>query len=131
MTGMGSILAPLHPTDGLTPVVWYAPVSIVLWAYLGTAAVMFLALFRPRTQRGLVANGIFAMAVGLVIGAVRSIWLLAFTGRPASLFSSEFQAVVTVAPLAAFACGVSCWLLWRIRAGRERRRSGAGIDLLS
>lgn len=109
------MIADLHPIS------WYAPLSVAIWGYLTVTAAAFLFAWRPRVHRDDVAYGVWCMALGLVLGGIRSIWLLALSGRPAPEFLSQFQAAFAISPLVAFAAGVSLWLRWQTRERRSRR----------
>lgn len=110
--------------------VWYAPVAIGVWAFLTVVSAVFLATFRPRTQRGWTARGIWAMSVALLWAGVRSIWILALSDLPAPRFTSHLQAVLTIGPQVVMAAAVCCWIAeqrgeaWRRRRDARRRRSG-------
>ena len=99
---------------------WYNPVAIAVNVYLLVVSLCFIGWFRPRSQRGMVAYGIWLTAAALAWGAVPTLYRIVFSGLPPTTITSEWWAVHTVAPRAVMGVAVTMWAAWLLRARRER-----------
>ena len=120
------MIAQLPPAVHGVEVSWYLPVTLITNTYLLFVAVLFLATFRPRVQRGLVAYGIWLMSVAVILGTAPILWRYVFATLPATRFSGQWHAALTASSRVVMAAAVTCWLAWQVRERRARRRALPG-----
>lgn len=121
-----------HRPPGVT-VGWYTPTSLAINTFLVLVAGLFLFSFRPRVHRGLIAYGIWLMAISVITSAVPIVWKYGLSQLQAPLFAGQWHAIATIAPRAIMAAAVVCWLAWQIRERHARaveRRASVHDDHL-
>lgn len=108
-------------------VTWYKPVMTALAVFLTISCAAFLATFRPRQQRGLVAAGMVWLALGVIAHTVPPMWQLWGSGLPAPRFASHRHAFGALVPFLLDVVAVCILLVWLTnelgRRRAERRRA--------
>lgn len=105
---------------------WYPPITLGLNLYALVVSVIFLAWFRPRTQRNIWAVGIFGVGVYILANTLRGLSRFR-PGGVMARFTSELDAITAFAPVVIGSVVVTILLVAQQR-DRHRRRRGLEPD---
>lgn len=100
---------------------WWVPTAFVINLYMLATSAAFLLWFRPKTQRGLVAGGMWFAAWAILAAALRGLSRV----RPGGLaprFSGWFDAATALAPILLMSVAITHWLIAQQRDRWERRK---------